>query len=241
MATQTLLIPVTTGLTLTAKLYATGVFGTVVQAASAVTEVEDDATDPTGVYAATFTDVPAGQYVLVPFLSGAALGSFEYTLTLATATFSPDGFADIKAQTDRLQFDGDGNVLANAVEGSSAFSVTVLPLSAGMVSRTRGTTIEVFTNETTTISVAVTDSAGDAVDLETLTLELVIEDLLTTDKSVIANGDIAKVTNTFSFAMPAIVTNAERNLVWSLRNTANDNVLAHGPLIVTYAPQADPS
>lgn len=144
----------------------------------------------------------------------------------------------IKAKTDQLTFTVAGQVDANAQTGSAAF--TVLPVSGAMVSRSRGTTIEVFTLETSTVSVAVTDSSGDAVDLEALTLEVVIEDMRTGDKSVIADGSLTKVTNTLSFAIPSAVSLTEANYEWSLRNTANDAVLVHGPFIVTYAPQSDP-
>lgn len=84
MATQSLEFGYTTGQTLTAKLFAIG-SDTVVATAGSVTE----ATEREGRYVAAFTDVPAGNYLLVYYLGGSGAGSEKYVLTLTTATFQP--------------------------------------------------------------------------------------------------------------------------------------------------------
>lgn len=84
MASQSLAFGYTTSQTLTAQLFAIG-SDTVVATASSVTE----ATNRKGRYVAAFTDVAAGDYLLVYFLGGSGAGSEKYTLTLTTATFEP--------------------------------------------------------------------------------------------------------------------------------------------------------
>lgn len=106
MATQSLEFGYTTGQTLTAKLFALG-SDTVVATADSVTE----ATNRKGRYVAAFTDVTAGDYLMVYYLSGSGAGSENYTLTATTATFQPwsEGepvasadLAAIKAKTDLI-------------------------------------------------------------------------------------------------------------------------------------------
>ena len=89
MATQSLAFGYTTGQTLTAQLFVIG-SDTVVATASSVTE----AINRKGRYVAVFTDVAAGDYLLVYFLGGSGAGSEKYTLTLTTATFEP--WAELK-------------------------------------------------------------------------------------------------------------------------------------------------
>ena len=109
MATQTLEFGATTGLGLTAKLFAIG-SDTVVQTASSVTE----ATNRKGIYSAVFTDAPAADYLLIVFLGSDGIASYQYALTLETATFQPStggggGDATLAKQNEILgQFAGGG-------------------------------------------------------------------------------------------------------------------------------------
>ncbi len=85
MATQTLEFNATTGLTITAKLFAIG-SDTVVDSVTAMERTNDK-----GRYRAAFADVHAGRYRLNGFVG--AVGGFAnetYRLTLATSTFTPD-------------------------------------------------------------------------------------------------------------------------------------------------------
>ena len=82
-ATQSVEFGASAGQTVTAKLFAAG-SDTVVQTASAVTA----ATNRTGVYTATFTDVAAGTYRLIATnAAGTLLAQWWVDLTLTTATF----------------------------------------------------------------------------------------------------------------------------------------------------------
>lgn len=166
-------------------------------------------------YSVAYTDVPAGTYRLNGFVSG--VGGFVnevYDLTLSTATFQP--------------------------RAEGLFSATVLPLDATVVDRVAGTTINLFTNETPSIAVAVVDGSGAAVDLTNLTLEIVIEIRPSTDVAVIANANISKANGSFSFTVPSAVTNAARACKWALRKTSDSSVLVQGDLFVNYAPTNDP-
>lgn len=94
--TQKTLASISTGLTLTAKAYAAGVPATIVQAASAVSEISDG-TDLTGIYEATFTDLPAADYTVMFFVGGTKVADYDYRITLDTATFLPVDLALLSA------------------------------------------------------------------------------------------------------------------------------------------------
>lgn len=81
MATQTVQFACVTGQTVTAKLFAAG-SDTIVASVSAT-----EATNRKGIYTAEFTDVAAGTYDLIPFVSTTPLAYWQVVLTLTTATF----------------------------------------------------------------------------------------------------------------------------------------------------------
>lgn len=172
--------------------------------------------------------------------------SIASTLT-TIAGYVDTEVAAIKAVTDKLdtalQLDGSvyrytANALELAPSGGGS-SVTVTPLSAGDVQRVDGTDIVCYVGETHDVTVySVTDSEGTAVNLSTKTLKLYfevadIEEPLTT----IAHADITVSggsSNNFTFGLPSTVTDRERDVLWSLRDTADgEYVLAHGTLTVT--------
>lgn len=122
--------------------------------------------------------------------------------------------------------------------GDVTFGAVVVPLLGQIQSRTEGTTIRVYTQETTTITLAVVNAMGEPVDLDGMTLSLVIERAKGGDISVIDDGDIAVNESTISFAIPAEVSAAEGYHNWALRGS-DGTVLMQGPLIVEYAPEVD--
>ena len=81
MATQTVEFRAATGLTITAKLFSAG-SDTEVASVSAT-----EATNRKGTYSAAYTDVAAGEYVLIALSSGTPVASWWVSLTLSTATF----------------------------------------------------------------------------------------------------------------------------------------------------------
>jgi hypothetical protein len=97
-ATQKTQASITTGETLTAKAFAADDLTTVVQTASAVTEVtDDDGATPTGIYEATFTDLPADDYTINFYSGGTKVADFDYRITLTDATFKPVDLALLSA------------------------------------------------------------------------------------------------------------------------------------------------
>jgi hypothetical protein len=127
----------------------------------------------------------------------------------------------------------DGSLI---IAGSS--SINVLPLNAAVQSRVRGTTIDVFIGETVSVSVLLTDAAGNAVDLTGRTLRIVLESAHSPlDKTVIENGAIARSGSTITFAVSGGPTPTRRN--WSLRDVAGDVVLAYGLVNTVYAAKRD--
>ena len=127
----------------------------------------------------------------------------------------------------------------------TGLNVTVAPLSASITARVNGTTINYFVGEVVAQTVAITDSAGSAVDLSAKTLQVVIDSPKAShgDVQVIASGSITvsgASNNQISFTNSAAVTATARTLRWALRDTANgDEVLAHGRVVVTEAAEED--
>lgn len=123
--------------------------------------------------------------------------------------------------------------------------ITVAPLSASITARVNGTTITYFVGEIISQTVAITDSAGSAVDLSGKTLQVVIDSPKAShgDVQVIGSGSITvsgASNNQITFTNTAAVTATARTLRWALRDTANgDEVLAHGRVVVTEAAEED--
>lgn len=115
----------------------------------------------------------------------------------------------------------------------------VLPLFGVVESRVVGTTINVFTNETPTIYVSVVDASGSEVDIESMSLAMIIEMRSRDDIVVIADSDITKDGSAFSFVVPSAATDSEGLNRWTLRNTGDGTVLMHGPFVVSYAADED--
>jgi len=85
MATQTIEFNATTGLTLTAKMFALG--SDTVAGSAAATEK----TNHKGRYTAAFTDLASGEYMLDAFVSSTGGFAIErYSLLMVTDTYYPD-------------------------------------------------------------------------------------------------------------------------------------------------------
>jgi len=123
--------------------------------------------------------------------------------------------------------------------------ITIAPLQATAAARVDGTTVNYFIGEIISQTIAITDSAGSAVDLSAKTLQLVIDSPKAShgDVQVIASGSITvsgASNNQITFTNSAAVTATARTLRWALRDTANgDEVLAHGRVVVTEAAEED--
>jgi hypothetical protein len=83
----------------------------------------------------------------------------------------------------------------------------------------------------------VTVTCSKAVDA--LTLEVVFETSDKTDVGTIADGSITKSSLNATFDLTAGLTSSERNLRYTIKDTANDQTLASGRLFVTYDAQGD--
>jgi len=175
------------------------------------------------------------------FVSGPLAGENSPILSYT----STNGVIVLEEDLTAIPSPGDEFIIAasqhvHAIQDiADAIELTVLPLQATVVDRVAGTTINLFTGETASVTVAVTDEDGVAVDLTNLTLELIIELRPSTDVVVVADGSITHSNGSFAFAVPAAVTNAARACKWALRKTNDDSVLVQGDLFVTYAPTAD--
>jgi hypothetical protein len=109
MATQTLEFNATSGLTITAKLFALE-SDTVVASAVATEKTNDK-----GRYTVAYTDVPAGDYRMNGFIGAA--GGFvneNYSLTLTTDTFLPWSEAFTTAMGAKIMLIGSGSSTVSA-------------------------------------------------------------------------------------------------------------------------------
>jgi hypothetical protein len=126
-ATQKTQASITTGETLTAKAFAADDLTTVVQTASSVTEItDDDSSTPTGIYEATFTDLPADDYTVNYYIGGTKVADYDYRITLTDATFKPVDLALLTALGNvptpaeiREEMDSNSTQLAVAAAGAA--------------------------------------------------------------------------------------------------------------------------
>jgi hypothetical protein len=141
-----------------------------------------------------------------------------------------DGTANARFSTSALQNAPTG--------GGGSSTVNVLPYTGAVPDRVEGTTIKVFYNELTNVSVGVTDSAGSAVDVSAKTLRFIVEDRFGNDILTIDDASITKVTSTFTIQIPQSLTDTiGANYKWALRDLTSslNTVLMHGQIIVTEA------
>jgi len=210
MATQTVTFAYQTGKTLTLKLCSLD-SDAIVDSVSATERATD-----LGTYEAEFTDVAAGTY-----RSKVYIGAVPYA----------SGFVRLTATTDTFEVTNDPIVNLN---------VTVAPLQATAPQRVNGTTITYFVGEVTSQTIAITDADNAAVDLSGITPQVVIEsrqnraDIQTVTPSVSGASN-----NQITFTNNSSVTKTVRELYWSLRDTSDSKVYAHGIVDVKYATGAD--
>ena len=122
--------------------------------------------------------------------------------------------------------------------GGGSATVNVLPYTGAVPDRVEGTTIKVFYNELTNVSVGVTDATGAAVTLDAKTLRFCVEDRYGADVLTLNDGDITRSGSTFTVQIPQSLTDTVgANYRWSLRDLTSslNTVLIHGQMIVAEA------
>ena len=122
--------------------------------------------------------------------------------------------------------------------GGGSTTVNVLPYTGAVPDRVEGTTIKVFYNELTNVSVGVTDATGTAVALDAKTLRFCVEDRYGVDVLTLNDGSITRSGSTFTLQIPQSLTDTVgANYRWSLRDLTSslNTVLIHGQLIVAEA------
>jgi hypothetical protein len=158
-----------------------------------------------------------------------AVGALTQLVDLTTMIVN-DGTANARFSTSALQNAPTG--------GGGSSTVNVLPYTGAVPDRVEGTTIKVFYNELTNVSVGVTDSAGSAVDVSAKTLRFIVEDRFGNDILTIDDASITKVTSTFTIQIPQSMTDTiGANYKWALRDLTSslNTVLMHGQIIVAEA------
>lgn len=226
MATQTVEFRAATGLSVTAKLFAAG-SDTEVASVSAT-----EATNRKGTYLAAFTDVVAGDYLLIALSSGSPVASWWVSLTLATATFQAcDQSNAVIAAAVRVNLATELARIDVAVSTRATpndVEISVAPHSATESERQRGTTIHRATGDRSDIEIrSIVDANGDPVDLSEKTLALYVE---TTDATpvhvqTVANADIdvfGTSNDSIRFPPNSSLYGTARTLRWNLHVVSDD-------------------
>jgi len=160
-----------------------------------------------------------------------AVGTLQVLTDLVTMIIN-DGTANARFSTSALQNAPSGG------GGGGSTTVNVLPYTGAVPDRVEGTTIKVFYNELTNVSVGVTDATGAAVTLDAKTLRFCVEDRYGVDVLTLTDGDITRSGSTFTVQIPQSLTDTVgANYRWSLRDLTGslNTVLIHGQLIVAEA------
>lgn len=137
--------------------------------------------------------------------------------------------------------------LVDTIESAKLSPVVVRPLQLEQAERALGNNVDLVTGETPLDAFDVlADSSGNIPDLNTLTLEVIIETINKATRIVIADANIARDVEYASPSVPSAatamwrwpsgVTTNPSEWRWSLRETANDTRLAGGLVTVTYEP-----
>jgi len=158
MATQTIEFRAATGLTLTAKLFAAG-SDTEVASVSAT-----EATNRKGTYTAAYTDIAAGEYMLIGISSSLPVCSWWVNLRLSTATFQVYDYPNFKLEealkTAVTGVVGSGSTTTSIVTSSMSPSAVVDDQFKGLILK--------FTSDTATTDLRgqgceITSSSDDGV------------------------------------------------------------------------------
>lgn len=215
----------------------------------ALESIRDNASAPTVVEIRQEMDSNSTSLsAIVGYFSGiTSLASWLGALAGKTADSST--LTEIQATTAGATYDNASDSLqalrdrGDVAWSGAGGSVNITPLSAGVEQRVNGTNITLYLNEVKATTISITDSAGTAIDLSALTLELAIEDHAGTDIQVIADADITisgDSSNNATFTNTAAVTASERVLHWALRDiTTGSEVLARGLINVKRAADGD--
>ncbi len=164
-----------------------------------------------------------------------AVGTLQVLTDLVTMIIN-DGTANARFSTSALQNAPSGG------GGGGSTTVNVLPYTGAVPDRVEGTTIKVFYNELTDVSVGVTDASGTAVTIDAKVLEFIVEDRYGADVLVIPDGSITKSGSTFTITIPQSLTDVvDANYRWALRDLtgSKNTVLMHGQIIVSDAAEDD--
>ena len=131
MATQTVEFRAASGLTVTAKLFAAG-SDTQVASVSAT-----EATNRKGTYTAAYTDVAAGEYILIGIADSLPVCSWWTNLRLATATFQvydyPNFKLDEALKTAVTGVVGSGSTTTSVVTSSLSPAAAVSNQFKGLI------------------------------------------------------------------------------------------------------------
>jgi hypothetical protein len=176
-----------------------------------------------------FTTFPPGYYSINIYSAGPT---------------GPYGFWAIHVVADGVQADyaeSIGELKARAAIGDVS-GTTVLPVIGYVDRRISESTIPLFVGETSEVVITCVDgNTGEAIDVEAMTLELVVETKIKGDVKVYVDNELTKQDNTVRFTPTSAMVTSERTLNFALRQTGTKAVVVYGIMTVTYAPRSGTS
>jgi hypothetical protein len=116
-----------------------------------------------------------------------------------------------------------------------ADGVVVLPVVTGSQERGSNGVIILFVDEQQPVTISVFNASLVPVDLTGLTLRLTVTDDGTEIASY-AHSELTVSSNSVTFTPKTAVVSQKRRLVYALRDTATNAVLALGRILVRFAP-----
>jgi hypothetical protein len=120
--------------------------------------------------------------------------------------------------------------IADGLEG-----VVVVPVVSGIQERNGNGVIILFVDEQQPVSISVFNASLQPVDLTGLTLSLAVTDDGVEIASYI-HGELTVANNAVTFIPKTAIVSQKRRLVYALRDTATNAVLALGRILVRFAP-----
>lgn len=127
-------------------------------------------------------------------------------------------------------------------EESASSSTTVLPVIGYVDRRISASTIPLFVGETEEVVITCVDgNTGEAIDVEAMTIELVVETRIKGDVKVYTGGELTKLDNTVRFTPTSAMVTSERTLNFAHRQSGTKAVVVYGIMTVTYAPRSGTS
>lgn len=219
----------------TAKGYSEA--GSLLQSGIALTESSQP-----GMYSGSlsFTTFPVGYYTIRIFSTGETEAFGEWAIAVTADGTTADYADSIGELRERATNQAEHDATQAAIDDFT--TTAVLPVIGYVDRRVSESTIPLFVGETEDVVITCVDgNTGETIDVEAMTLELVVETRIKGDVKVYADNELTKQDNTVRFTPTSAMVTSERTLNFALRQSGTKAVVVYGIMTVTYAPRSGTS